>query len=99
VTADSVPAPATAGAAEAPLAGIRVLDLGQYIAGPGAAMVLAELGAEVVKVEPIGGERARHLGAFGDAMVRAFNRGKRSRWTCASPPRARSCCGWPRTAT
>lgn len=69
---------AAPGADEAPLAGIRVLDLGQYIAGPGAAMVLAELGAEVVKVEPIGGERARHLGTLGASMVLAYNRGKRS---------------------
>ena len=34
-------------AAAAPLHGVRVIDLGQYIAGPGAAMALAELGADV----------------------------------------------------
>lgn len=61
-----------------PLAGLRVVDLGQYIAGPGAAMTLAELGADVVKIEPVGGDQARHIGRYGEAMVRAYNRGKRS---------------------
>lgn len=62
----------------APLAGVRVLDFGQYIAGPGAAMVLAELGASVTKVEPLAGDQARHIGRYGESMVRAYNRGKRS---------------------
>lgn len=62
----------------APLAGVRVIDLGQYIAGPGAAMVLAELGASVTKIEPIAGDQARHIGRYGESMVRAYNRGKRS---------------------
>ncbi len=62
----------------APLAGVRVVDLGQYIAGPGAAMALAELGASVTKIEPIAGDQARHIGRYGESMVRAYNRGKRS---------------------
>jgi len=62
----------------APLAGVRVIDFGQYIAGPGAAMVLAELGADVIKVEPLAGDQARHIGRYGESMVRAYNRGKRS---------------------
>ena len=62
----------------APLEGVRVLDLGQYIAGPGAAMVLAELGAEVIKVEPLAGDQARHIGRYGESMIRAYSRGKRS---------------------
>lgn len=61
-----------------PLAGVRVVDIGQYIAGPGAAMTLAELGASVVKIEPVGGDQARHIGRYGESMVRAYNRGKRS---------------------
>lgn len=61
-----------------PLAGIRVLDLGQYIAGPGAAMALCELGAEVIKVEPLGGDAARHIGRYGESIVRGYNRGKRT---------------------
>ncbi|WP_332741548.1 CaiB/BaiF CoA transferase family protein [Hydrogenophaga sp.] len=61
-----------------PLAGVKVIDFGQYIAGPGAAMTLAELGATVIKVEPLAGDQARHVGRYGEAMVRAYNRGKRS---------------------
>jgi crotonobetainyl-CoA:carnitine CoA-transferase CaiB-like acyl-CoA transferase len=62
----------------APLSGVRIIDFGQYIAGPGAAMVLAELGASVTKIEPLGGDQARHIGRYGESMVRAYNRGKRS---------------------
>jgi len=61
-----------------PLAGLQVIDLGQYIAGPGAAMALVELGASVVKIEPLGGDQARHIGRYGESMIRAYNRGKRS---------------------
>ena len=62
----------------APLQGLRIVDFGQYIAGPGAAMVLAELGASVTKIEPLAGDQARHIGRYGESMVRAYNRGKRS---------------------
>ena len=62
----------------APLAGVQVVDLGQYIAGPGAAMALAELGATVIKIEPLAGDQARHIGRYGESMIRAYNRGKRS---------------------
>lgn len=65
-------------AAATPLAGVKVIDFGQYIAGPGAAMTLAELGATVIKVEPLAGDQARHVGRYGESMVRAYNRGKRS---------------------
>jgi crotonobetainyl-CoA:carnitine CoA-transferase CaiB-like acyl-CoA transferase len=59
-----------------PLEGIRVADFGQYIAGPAVAQVLADLGAQVVKIEPIHGEAARAAGALGTAMIRANNRDK-----------------------
>jgi crotonobetainyl-CoA:carnitine CoA-transferase CaiB-like acyl-CoA transferase len=75
-----MPSASSAGARApaAPLAGVRVIDLGQYIAGPGAAMALAELGAGVTKIEPLSGDQARHIGRYGESMVRAYNRGKRS---------------------
>ncbi len=51
--------------AEFPLRGIRVLDLGTRIAAPFAATLLAEFGAEVIKVElPDGGDFLRHIGPF-----------------------------------
>jgi crotonobetainyl-CoA:carnitine CoA-transferase CaiB-like acyl-CoA transferase len=61
-----------------PLDGIKVVDLGQYIAGPGAAMILLELGAEVVKIEPLSGDQSRHTGFYGDAIVKTYNRSKKS---------------------
>lgn len=74
----SVSSPSEARRPATPLAGVRVVDFGQYIAGPGAAMVLAELGASVIKVEPLAGDQARHIGRYGESMIRAYNRGKRS---------------------
>ncbi len=62
----------------APLEGIRVVEFGHYIAAPAATQVLRDLGAEVVKVEPPAGDQARSIGAYGDGIVLAYNRGKRS---------------------
>jgi crotonobetainyl-CoA:carnitine CoA-transferase CaiB-like acyl-CoA transferase len=64
--------PATDGRA-GPLAGIRVIDLGVYVAGPFAAQLLADLGAEVVKVEPPQGDPGRRITQF-----LACQRGKQS---------------------
>jgi crotonobetainyl-CoA:carnitine CoA-transferase CaiB-like acyl-CoA transferase len=61
-----------------PLQGIRVIELGNYIAGPGTAMTLGDLGAEVIKIESLEGDMARHTGHFGHAMLRAYNRSKKS---------------------
>ncbi len=47
--------------AEAPLAGLKVLDLGAYLAGPFATLLLADLGAEVIKIEPPAGDAMRRL--------------------------------------
>ncbi|WP_051297450.1 CaiB/BaiF CoA transferase family protein [Brevibacterium album] len=63
--------------AELPLAGVRIIELGQLIAVPSAGQQLLEMGAEVVKVEPPGGEPARQLdSSYGQAIFRGFNRGK-----------------------
>lgn len=68
-----------------PLQGIRVVELGHWMAAPAAGGVLADWGADVIKVEPHGGEPMRHIwgaaGANPDAPNGAFtsaNRGKRS---------------------
>jgi crotonobetainyl-CoA:carnitine CoA-transferase CaiB-like acyl-CoA transferase len=56
---------------EGPLSGFRVLDMGTFVAGPYAGALLAELGADVIKVEPPGGDPFRVAGFV-------FNRGMRS---------------------
>jgi crotonobetainyl-CoA:carnitine CoA-transferase CaiB-like acyl-CoA transferase len=75
----------TGAAAPQPLAGIRVIELAHWMAGPAAGGVMQDWGAEVVKVEPEGGEPMRHIwgsmGANPDAPNGAFisaNRGKKS---------------------
>jgi crotonobetainyl-CoA:carnitine CoA-transferase CaiB-like acyl-CoA transferase len=67
--------------AEGAYAGLRVLDLGQGVAAPYCAMLLAMHGAEVIKLEPLTGDWSRGLGTrYGDhtAMSAHYNRGKRS---------------------
>jgi crotonobetainyl-CoA:carnitine CoA-transferase CaiB-like acyl-CoA transferase len=59
-----------------PLAGIRVLDFSVLLPGPACTARLAWLGAEVVKVEPAGGDPAREL--YGGSLWSLYNRGKRS---------------------
>jgi len=65
-----------------PLSGIRVVDLTRVLAGPFCTMMLAEQGAEIIKVEtPKGGDDARHIGPFVDGRSGYFmsiNRGKKS---------------------
>ena len=64
-----------------PLDGIKVFDATQGVAGPHATMLLAQHGANVIKVEPLDGDWGRGLGKmYGDLCAHAvtFNRGKRS---------------------
>jgi crotonobetainyl-CoA:carnitine CoA-transferase CaiB-like acyl-CoA transferase len=61
-----------------PLAGIRILELGHTVMGPSCSMVLADLGADVIKVEPPEGDRTRANVGFGSALFPVFNRNKRS---------------------
>ena len=63
------------------LNGIKVLDLTSMVSGPVAAMMLADQGAEVIKIEPTTGEQMRHIGPTVNKVTAAFfscNRGKRS---------------------
>ena len=67
--------------ARLPLAGLRVLDYGQYVAAPFATMLLSDLGADVIKVEPPRGDEWRRYDPFQPGESRYFyalNRGKRS---------------------
>ena len=64
-----------------PLSGIRILDLTSMISGPVATMMLADQGAEVIKVEPTGGDLVRHMGPNRGGLTATFisaNRSKKS---------------------
>jgi crotonobetainyl-CoA:carnitine CoA-transferase CaiB-like acyl-CoA transferase len=62
-----------------PLAGLKVLEFTHTVMGPTAGLILAELGADVIKVEPAPkGDHTRGLGGFGAGFFAAFNRNKRS---------------------
>ena len=66
---------------KSPLDGIRVIDLGRHQAGPRCAQVLARMGAEVIKVERIGGEETRYHGPWvrgQSAYWASHNSGKKS---------------------
>jgi len=63
------------GTPRGPLAGIKILEVGHVLAGPYATMLLADLGAEVTKLEPPGGDISRQVS---DSYFASVNRGKRS---------------------
>ena len=61
-----------------PLTGLRVVEFTHMVMGPTCGMVLADMGAEVIKVEPIEGDRTRHLLGAGTGFFPMFNRNKKS---------------------
>ena len=64
-----------------PLEGIKILDLTSMVSGPMGAMILADQGAEVIKVEPLAGDQLRHMAATHNGVNAPFyscNRGKKS---------------------
>ena len=61
-----------------PLAGLRVVEFTHMVMGPTCGMVLADMGAEVIKVEPMEGDRTRHLLGAGAGFFPMFNRNKKS---------------------
>ena len=61
-----------------PLAGIRVVEFTHMVMGPTCGMVLADLGAEVIKVEPLAGDNTRRLLGSGAGFFPLFNRNKKS---------------------
>ncbi len=78
----------------APLEGIRVLDMGRYIAGPYCAALLGDMGAEVIRIEPPGGSADREVMQLGDAGFGAMhahvNRGKKSLALASDTPAGRA---------
>ncbi len=62
-----------------PLAGVRVVELSHVVMGPACGVVLADLGADVVKVEPpVTGDKTRHLGEASAGLFTTYSRNKRS---------------------
>ena len=61
-----------------PYAGIRVVEFTHMVMGPTCGMILADLGAEVIKVEPIDGDKTRNLIGSGAGFFPMFNRNKKS---------------------
>src|ERR1700759_4494029 len=63
---------------ELPLAGVRVIEMTHMVMGPTCGMILAQLGAEIIKVEPPVRDKTRSLGGMGTSFFPLFNRGKKS---------------------
>jgi crotonobetainyl-CoA:carnitine CoA-transferase CaiB-like acyl-CoA transferase len=61
-----------------PLDGVRVIEFTHMVMGPTCGMILADLGAEVIKIEPPGGDKTRKLPGLGNGFFRSFNRNKKS---------------------
>ncbi|MCW5576114.1 MAG: CoA transferase, partial [Burkholderiales bacterium] len=61
-----------------PLEGIRVIEFCHVVMGPTCGLVLADLGAEVIKIEPLDGDHTRKLTASGAGFFPAYNRNKKS---------------------
>jgi len=61
-----------------PLEGVRVVEFAHMVMGPACGLVLADLGAEVIKIEPMAGDNTRRLEAAGSGFFPVFNRNKKS---------------------
>lgn len=72
-----------------PLHGIKVVELTHMVMGPSCGMILADLGAEVIKVEPIQGDNTRRLIGSGAGFFPMFNRNKKSLAIDIKDPRGR----------
>ncbi|WP_066259667.1 CaiB/BaiF CoA transferase family protein [Hydrogenophaga flava] len=75
---NQTPGAAAAPTRSLPLAGLRVVEFTHMVMGPTCGMVLADMGAETIKVEPIEGDRTRHLLGSGAGFFPLFNRNKKS---------------------
>lgn len=64
--------------AKLPLSNVRVLELTHMVMGPTVGLILADLGAEVIKIEPLAGDNTRRLGGSGAGYFSMYNRNKRT---------------------
>jgi crotonobetainyl-CoA:carnitine CoA-transferase CaiB-like acyl-CoA transferase len=72
-----------------PLAGLRVVEFTHMVMGPTCGLILADLGAEVIKVEPLAGDSTRRLLGSGAGFFGTFNRNKKSLAVDVKDPRGR----------
>jgi len=72
-----------------PLEGVRVIEFCHVVMGPTCGLILADLGAEVIKVEPIDGDHTRKLVASGAGFFPTYNRNKKSIAVDLKSPRGR----------
>jgi crotonobetainyl-CoA:carnitine CoA-transferase CaiB-like acyl-CoA transferase len=70
-----------------PLAGVRVVEFTHMVMGPSCGMILADLGAEVIKIEPLQGDATRRLLGSGSGFYSTFNRNKKSLAVDTKDPR------------
>ena len=70
--------PSEPATAKLPLAGVRVVEFSQMVMGPSCGMILADLGADVIKVEPPQGDRTRQFKSVAAGFFNTYNRNKRS---------------------
>src|SRR5438309_1443790 len=73
-----------------PLSGIRVVEFTHMVMGPTCGMILGDLGADVIKVEPPGGDKTRTLIGSGAGFFPLFNRNKKSVTADLSSPKDRA---------
>jgi len=74
---------------ELPLAGLRVVEFTHMVMGPSCGLILADLGAEVIKVEPLAGDSTRRLIGSGAGFFSTFNRNKKSLAVDVKQPQGR----------
>ena len=77
-----------------PLTGLRVIEFTHAVMGPAAGLILADMGAEVIRIEPSPhGDHTRQLKGFGTGYYTFYNRNKKS-WASVHPDRVHSIsCG------
>ncbi|MEQ5855244.1 CoA transferase [Halomonas sp. EF61] len=68
----------TANDARLPLSGIKVIEFSHMVMGPTCGLILADLGAEVIKIEPPCGDKTRRMSGVGMGFFRTYNRNKKS---------------------
>ena len=72
-----------------PLSHVKVVEMSHMVMGPTVGLVLGDLGADVVKIEPVGGDKTRKLRGSGAGYFVTYNRNKRSLCLDTARPEAR----------